>query len=261
MGVTVAKGRNFSPNLASDSTESVLVNEAFVRAAGWNDAVGKTVDFLNGKDRHIIIVGVIKDYHFGSLKNAVQPQLFTFGRELPFGQFLLRLNGANTAQTLALVEKTYRAIIPLRPFQYHFQHDVNVQSYKAEERWRTILTLAAAFTMFISAIGLLGLTLLATEQRTKEIGIRKVLGASVVSIIALLSKDFLKLVGIAIILATPLAYWATGKWLQDFAYRVELSWWVFASAGAAAVVIAFMTVASQAWRAAQANPVQSLRSE
>ncbi len=261
MGVTLAKGRNFSPNFASDSTESVLVNEAFVRAAGWNDAVGKTVDFLNGKERRITIIGVIKDYHFGSLKNAVQPQLFTFGRELPFGQFLLRLNGANIAQTLALVEKTYRAIIPLRPFQYHFQHDVNVQGYKAEERWRTILTLAAAFTMFISSIGLLGLTLLATEQRTKEIGIRKVLGASVVSIIALLSKDFLKLVGIAIVLATPLAYWAAGKWLQDFAYRVELSWWVFASAGMVAVVIAFMTVAAEAWRSARANPVKSLRSE
>jgi putative ABC transport system permease protein len=261
MGATLAGGRNFSSRLSTDSTMSVLVNEAFVRQAGWKEPVGKTIDFLNGKARNMTVVGVIKDYHFESLKGVIKPQLFIYGSELPFGQFLLRINPVNKAQTLASIEKIFRTLAPLRPFEYQFQEEVHLKNYKPEANWKNIMMLAAIFTVFISSIGLLGLTMLAAEQRTKEIGIRKVLGASVASIIGLLSKDFLNLVAVAIVIATPLAYWLSGKWLQDFAYRVELGVGVFALAGAVAVAIAFATVAGQSWRAARQNPVQSLRSE
>lgn len=261
MGVTLAQGRNFSENLPGDSTASVLVNEEFVRQAGWREPIGKTIDFLNGRSRAITVVGVIKDYHFGSLKGDIQPQLFIYGSELPFGQFALRVRPREIPQALVAVEKIYLRLVPLHPFEYHFQEDVNKNAYKTEAHWKAIITLSAIFTMFISAIGLLGLTLLATEQRTKEIGIRKVLGASVGSIIGLISRDFLALVGLAIIIATPFAYWLAMKWLQGFPYRVEIGIGVFIVAGAIGLGVAFATVAGQAWRSARANPVQSLRSE
>ncbi len=261
MGVELAKGRNFSADLPSDSNNTVLVNEAFVRSVGWTEPIGKTIDFLNGRQRTITIAGVIKDYHFESLKGVIKPQVFIYGSELPFGQFLLRVSPQNVSRTIASVEKIYRELVPLHPFEYRFQDDVNYNTYKLEAHWKSIITIASVFTFVISVIGLLGLTLLATEQRTKEIGIRKVLGASVASIIGLLSKDFLKLVVVAIVIATPLAYWAAVKWLQDFAFRIDLGVSVFVLAGALAILIAFATVASQAWRAARANPVNALRSE
>jgi putative ABC transport system permease protein len=173
----------------------------------------------------------------------------------------VKLAAGNPASTLAQLEAAWKRTVPNRPFVYTFLDDDFNAVYQRERRLQSTIAVFAGLAVFVSCLGLLGLAAFAAESRTKEIGIRKVLGASVANIIALLSTDFLKLVLAAIIVAVPLAYWAAGKWLQDFAYRAELSWWVFAGAGVLAVIIAFATVASQAWRAARANPVEALRSE
>ncbi len=261
MNCRLAAGRNFSQELRGDSTDAVLVNEAYVRAAGWQDAIGKRIDFFNGKARNVTVVGVVKDYHYESLQYPIRPQLFIYGSELPFGKLLLRINPANKLQTLAAIENAYQRLVPLRPFNYTFLDEENRRQYSNSEHWRNMIALASAFALGISVMGLLGLTLLATEQRTKEIGIRKVLGASVGNIISLVGREFLVLVAIAFILATPLAYWSATNWLQDYAYRIELDATLALLAGSIALATAALTVGSQAWRAAEANPVQSLRSE
>jgi putative ABC transport system permease protein len=259
-GITMAQGRNFSATLQSDSS-SVIINEsAAYRYFGTENPLGKVFYSGDGNtQRSYTVIGVMHDFHFSSLRETIQP-VALFCQRVD-GTVSIRFNGADASSVLAQVESTWKRLAPGKPFEYKFMDDSFREIYKSEQRIGTILGVFTALAIAIACLGLFGLAAFTAEQRTKEIGIRKVLGASVASIITLLSKDFLKLVGIAIVLATPLAYWGMGKWLQDFAYRVELSWWVFASAGAAAVVIAFMTVAAQAWRAAQANPVKSLRSE
>jgi putative ABC transport system permease protein len=173
----------------------------------------------------------------------------------------VKLAAGNLAPTLALLEAAWKRVVPGRPFVYTFLDDDFNAAYQRERRLRSTFAVFAGLAVFVSCLGLLGLAAFTAESRTKEIGIRKVLGASVASIIGLLSQGFLKLVAIAIVIATPLAYWGASRWLQDFAYRVDVSWWVFALAGAMAVAIAFLTVATQAFRAARANPVHALRSE
>ena len=223
--------------------------------------MGKTVDFLNGQVRKLSIVGVVKDYHYESLKEKIKPQLFSTEAKLPFGKFFIRIRPDNIPQTLKDIEKTYRTLAPYRPFIYDFKDDLNDKNYEAEAKWKQIITFAALLTVFISGIGLFGLTALSAEQRTKEIGIRKVLGASVTQIVELLSKDFLRLVLLAFLLAAPPAWYAVNQWLQNFAYQIDVSGWTFALAGVAALVIAGLTVSFQAIKAAVANPVKSLRTE
>jgi putative ABC transport system permease protein len=260
LGMDIVQGRSFNASFASDST-AVIINEAAAKKFyGTENPLGKKVRSPNDQQKGVYtIVGVVRDFHFESLRQTISPLVMFYGTK--YGDAVIRFNASEASSVIAQVESTWKRLAPGKPFEYKFMDDSFREIYKSEQRIGTILGVFTALAIAIACLGLFGLAAFTAEQRTKEIGIRKVLGASVASIITLLSKDFLKLVGIAIVLATPLAYWGMGKWLQDFAYRVELSWWVFASAGAAAVVIAFMTVAAQAWRAAQANPVQSLRSE
>jgi putative ABC transport system permease protein len=262
LGIPIIAGRNFSPNFPADSTNSVLVNEAFIKEAGWtDDPIGKKVDFLNGRDRNLTIVGVVKDYHYGSLKEKIRPQLFSTDANLPFGKFYIRVSPYNIPKTISDIEATYKKLAPYRPFIYDFKDDLNRKGYEAERKWKDIITFSAVITIFISAIGLFGLTLLSSEIRKKEIGVRKVMGASVLQITTLLSKDFLKLVMIAFVIAVPIAWYAADKWLADFAYRVDISWWIFALSGVSAISIALITVSWQSIKAALMNPVKSLRSE
>ncbi len=261
LGVPIVAGRNFSKDFAADSTQSVLVNEAYVKATGWKDAVGKNIDFLNGGPVQLQVVGVVKDYHYASLKEKISPQLFSTSPKLPFGKFMIRINPASLPKTLAAIEKIYRELAPNRPFQYDFKDDLNYKKYEAEERWKQIITLSAILTIFISCIGLFGLTTLSVQKRTKEIGVRKVLGANVLQISALVSKNFVLLVLLAFLVAIPAAWFAVGKWLQNFAYRIEMHWWVFAAAAVTTVIIALITVSFQSIRAALSNPVKSLRTE
>jgi putative ABC transport system permease protein len=260
--IPLVAGRNFSKEFPSDSTNSVLVNEAYIKEAGWKDVgVGKTVDFLNGQNTKLQIVGVVKDYHYGSLREKIKPQIFTTQPNKLYGRFLMRITSENKPQTIKAIEKIYHKLSPYRPFKYDFMDDLNRQNYEAEARWKQIITLSAILTIFISCIGLFGLTMLSIKQRTKEIGVRKVLGASVFQISSLLSKNYVGLVFIAFIFAIPLAWYATNKWLENFAYRIDISWHIFAIATFIITLIALLTISYQAIKAALANPVKSLRTE
>jgi putative ABC transport system permease protein len=237
-----------------------VVNASFAKAMGWENPIGQNVRFtFNSKESSAEVIGVIGDIHSKSLHSSIAP---VFYRVAPRNEILLlRLKSGNISQTVSAVEKLYGSFKPQFPLELKFLDAEFAKLYADEENLGQTLTAITFIAIVIASLGLFGLATFAAERRNKEIGIRKVLGASIASIVALLSKDFLKLVALAIVIATPLAYWAAGKWLQDFAYKIDLSAWIFAASAALAIVIAFGTIASQAWRAARTNPVNALRSE
>jgi putative ABC transport system permease protein len=261
--IPILAGRNFSPDYPSDSIHSVIVNGAFVKEAGWkvNNAVGKTISYMDDDKTSVTIVGVIKDYHFTSLKEKIAPELFTMDPDFNYGQIWVKIGPDNIPKTLALLQNTYKKIVPWFPYSYQFMDDINTRNYETEAKWKQIISIASSLFIFISCIGLLGLVILSIEQRTKEIGIRKVLGAAVSGIVMLVSKEFIILISIAFVIAVPVGYFAINKWLQDFAYRISIGWWMFALAGILVIVIALLTMSFQAMKAAIANPVKSLRTE
>ncbi len=251
----LAEGRWFRPG-DTDSL-SFIVNESAVKMLGFQGAaLGKWMD--HGGVRGTI-VGVCKDFHFKSLHSAIEPVIFS---QLP-GYYVIHVKttGANAQQAIASTQAYFQKIYPEKVFKYHFLDELYDDLYKAESRVGQLTGVFTGLALFISCLGLFGLAAFAAAQRTKEIGVRKVLGASVASVVALLSKDFLKLVLIALVLASPIAYYFMQHWLADFAYRIDIQWWVFAVTGAVAIVVAAFTVASQSVRAALMNPVNSLRSE
>ena len=258
--IPVATGRNFSKDFSMDTAEAAIINESFAKAAGWKEPLGKQVDFFYYNKKYTV-VGVIKDYHYLSLAEKIGPQLFTMNPRYQYRDVFIKVKPGNTSQTLRDLEKTFKAHFPVQPYQYNFKDALNAEQYEKEAKWKQIITFGAILTIFISCIGLFGLATLSAEKRTKEIGIRKVLGATVSAIVRKLSVDFLKLVLLASILAAPFAWWAMNKWLQDFAYRVEISWWIFIVAGIATLLIALITVGLRAIKAALANPVKNLRTE
>ena len=258
--IPVVQGRNFSKDFTSDSSEATVINEAFAKAAGWQDPVGKQVDFFYNNKKYTV-VGVIKDYHYQSLAEKIKPQLFTMNPRYQYRDVFIKIKPGNIPQTLGYIEKTYKRLFPFQPYKYDFKDAQNTEQYEREAKWKQILTFGGILTIFISCIGLFGLATLSAEKRTKEIGIRKVLGASVALIAGKLSGDFLKLILIATVIASPLAWWAMNKWLQDYPYRISISWWMFAITGIGVLLIALITVGFQAIKAAGANPVKSLRSE
>lgn len=259
IGAAIIAGRNLSRDFPSDSSQSVLVNEAFVKQAGWKDPIGKTVDYVNGGDTKLTIVGIVKDYHYASMKEKIAPELLTNKADLPWGRFVLRLDPATTPRTLKAIEDTYRRLFPWHPFDHYFVREKNNQEYDQEGRWRQIITCAAILTIFISCIGLFGLALLSIRQRTKEIGVRKVLGAGIWQVTSLVARSFVGLVFLAFLVAMPIAWFVVGRWLDNFPYRVSINAWVFVAAGLLTLFVAAFTVGIQAIRAARANPVSSLR--
>jgi putative ABC transport system permease protein len=259
IGATVVAGRNLSREFPSDSSRSVLVNEAFVKEAGWKDAIGKTVDHLNGEETKLTIVGVVKDYHYASMKEKLGPQVLTNTAKMSWGRFLLRLDPASTPRTLKAIEDTYRRLFPWHPFDHYFVREKNNREYDQEARWRQIITCSAILTVFISCIGLFGLSLLSIRQRTKEIGVRKILGAGIWQVANLVSRNFVGLVFVSFLIAIPVSWWVVGRWLDNFPYRVSINGWVFVAAALLTLFVAAFTVGIQAIRAARANPVSSLR--
>lgn len=260
----ILSGRNFSRDLITDADNSVLVNEGFVKAAGWTNAVGKTIDYMNlpgWGSKKVIIIGVVKDYHYTSLKEMIKPQVFTGEKSLPLGLFVVRIKPSDVPATMLAIGKVYHNLVPDQPFEYNFKSDLNKKSYEAEYKWKQIIGFGALFTIFISCIGLLGLSVLSAENRVKEIGIRKVLGASSFQVAELVSRDFIKLVLIAFLIAIPCAWYAIHHWLQNFAYKIDMSWWMFGLGGLAALLIALLTVSGQALKVAWSNPVKALRNE
>ncbi|HEX8041374.1 MAG TPA: FtsX-like permease family protein, partial [Chryseosolibacter sp.] len=261
--IPIVSGRNFSPDHPSDSLHSVIVNETFVRAAGWKteDAVGRTVQFMDEAKREATVVGVIKDYHFLSLKEDIKPELLSMNPSFNFGEIWIRIDGVDVPGTLSRIRSTFVKLVPLFPYSYEFMNDINARNYESETKWRQIITIASALFMFISCIGLFGLVGLSVEHRTKEIGIRKILGAAISTIVGLISKEFALLVGVAFVVATPAAWYAISRWLELFAYRIDPGWWMFASGGILVVAIALAVVCMQAIKAAVASPVNSLKTE
>jgi putative ABC transport system permease protein len=259
--LTIAMGRNFSKDMPSDTSSSILVNEAFVKDAGWKEPLGQTVTFM-GSERSHTVVGVIKNYHFDNLGQTIKPQVFTCDPHRgSVGELCVRVDPKKIPEALQHIQKSFKTILPTRPYQYEFVSDLNDKQYEKESKWKQMISFAAILTIFISCIGLFGLATLSAEKRTKEIGIRKVLGASVMVIVRMLANQFLVLVFMACLISFPLAWWVGNKFLQDYPYRIEISTWMFVSALLITSVIAFLTIASQAFRAARANPVKSLRTE
>ncbi|QNL50949.1 ABC transporter permease [Olivibacter sp. SDN3] len=258
--IPLLAGRNI---LETDTIRELLINETALKNFGFSrpeDAIGQT---LYQNDNPRIIVGVFKDFHQFSLRNeipalgftAVKPELESFNVKLASKRL------SSWASTIALVEKEWKRVYPGVDFQYQFYDETIRDLYQQERRTAKLVTTATMITLLISCLGLYGLATLTAFQRTKEIGIRKVLGATISSVIALLSKDFVKLVLLALLIAAPIAWWAMNKWLENFAYKIEIQWWMFTLAGFGAVMIALLTVGFQAVKAAIANPVDSLRDE
>jgi putative ABC transport system permease protein len=261
MGMEIVQGRNFSKDYGTDST-GIIINETAVKKFGFANPLGKSVSSfqLNLKDFDTYtIIGVIKDFHFESLRNEISALSMKLGRSR--GAVSFKINGQNIPQTVKQIEAKWQEMANGQPFKYGFMDEEFDQMYRSETRIGTLALIFAFLSILIACLGLFGLAAFMAEQRTKEIGIRKVLGASVPNIVQMLSKDFLKLVFISTVIAFPIAWWAMHKWLQDFAYRIDIEWWVFALAGVMALLIALLTVSFQAVKAAVANPVKSLRTE
>ncbi|MBK1441164.1 ABC transporter permease [Parapedobacter sp. ISTM3] len=257
LGIELAAGRNFSKAFGTDSL-SAIVNEAAVRAFGWaNGALGQIL--VNGDNRHLRVVGVVKDFHFRSLHERITPLVMVMNDN--FGNLIVKAKPGNLAGLLQTMEERYDALHPDLPFSYSFLDERINNMYTVERKTGTVLGVFAGLTIFVACLGLLGLVTFMAHQRTKEIGVRKVLGATVGGIVRLLIRDFAKLIGIALVVASPISWWAMNNWLADFAYRIDIQWWMFAVAGLAAGVIALLTISWQAVRAAMANPVDSLRDE
>ena len=255
-------GRDFSRSFASDSTTSCVINETMAKQLGLKNPIG--INLPMGDSLGRTVIGVVKDYHFESLRNKIESMTLFFNRGYRgFGinYIFVKIASDSPVETMALLSKTYKEIAPSSEFKGSFLDENTNNLYKKEERISKIFVSAAGLAILLSCLGLFAIALITITQRTKEIGIRKVLGASVSQIVGLLSKDFLILVFISILIASPIAYYFMQKWLQDFAFRIEISWWIFALAGAVALLIALLTVSYQAIRAALANPVKSLRTE
>ena len=255
LGIRLKEGKNLS------SGQEVIVNEAFVKAAALVNPIGKLVKtedfFIKSPAR---IVGVVKDFHFGSLRERISPLVMTVN-DVYYGGIWLKIDKNRQQEGIKAFEKIYRKALPNAVYEYSFMDELNNRDYIQEQRWQQIVGFATLLSMLLCGMGLFGLTHLAIQQRTKEIGIRKVLGASVASIVALFSKAFLKLVLVSVVVASPIAYYFMNEWLQDFAYRIPISWTIFGYTALIIMFISFLTVSYQAIKAALLNPVESLRSE
>jgi putative ABC transport system permease protein len=265
MKMKLLAGRNFAEDHPTDKTEGFIVNEEAVRKMGWKDAagaIGKTIQWVRPevvikKGR---VLGVVENFNINPLKSAVQPLVMHYS-PLRFQYLYVRLNQNNAKKLTAIVAKKFNEFYPKQSFEYSFLDDNLNAMYNRENRLGAIFSYFSFLAIVIACLGVLGLSLYSIQQRIKEIGIRKVLGAGVLSIAAGLLKEFVKPVCVAAVIATPIAWYMMNKWLEDFAYRITISWWVFVVAGLVALLIAMLTICIQAIRAALANPVKILRTE
>jgi putative ABC transport system permease protein len=260
LGMKMVKGRNFSIDFPTDST-GIILNESAVELLGWKDPIShlfyRPGDSMKSVAYHV--VGVVKDFNFSSMHDKVGPLVINMGDNR--GSLAVRLRSSDIIALVSQIEAKWKHMANGVPFTYTFMDDDFNKLYQSERQTGQLFISFAVFAIFIACLGLLGLVTYAAEQRTKEIGIRKVLGARVGGIVGLLSKDFALLIGIAAVIAFPIAWWAMYSWLKGFAYRTSISWWIFLVAGLSALAIALLTVSIQTFRAAVANPVKSLRSE
>ena len=277
MGIEMKEGRGFSQVFAASDTITngipggpleqtiggIVINERAVKELGLGTpAIGKQIlwDTDGDTSYYVNVIGVTKDFHFTSLRNEIKPFGFTCRNRFQ-GNFTVKLAADNIQGTIAQLEREWKKVPTERPFDYLFADETFAKLYTSEARFQKVFISLVILGIVIACLGLLGLATFAAQQRVKEIGIRKTLGASVQGIVLLLSKDFVKLVLVALVIASPVAWYVMNGWLKDFAYRIQISWWIFLIAGIIAVLIAIVTISSQAIRAAIANPVKSLRTE
>ena len=261
MGIEILAGRNFSKDFGSESN-LVIINETFASTFGLGEnPVGKTIETTldqQGERKRSTVIGLVKDFHFQSLHRKIEPLMF---RKRASSGVIVRAGMSNIPQILIQMEDLWKEFNADEPFNYALLDDLYKQTYVSEQNVGSLFKTFAALTIFVATLGLFGLVTFSIARRTKEIGIRKVLGSSISSIISLISWDFLKLIGIALIVAIPIGYFSMLTWLEDFAYRISISWWVFAAAGAITLLISWITVASKAWIAAIVNPIEVLKDE
>jgi len=254
MNLQMAEGRTFSKEFADSS--SVIFNQSAIAAMGLRNPVGKTVSLWGEKKQ---IIGVVKDYHYQSLYTKIGPAFFTFSNNNP--TTVVKIKAGTQQQTIAAIKALYKRYNDGLDFAYSFLDDDYNKLYASEERVAALSKYFAGIAIIISCLGLFGLAAFTAQKRQKEIGIRKVIGASVSNVVAMLSKDFLVLVCMALLIATPVAWWITNKWLQSFAYRIHISPLIFVITAAVVVLITLLTISFQSIKAAIANPVKSLRTE
>jgi len=264
LGIELKAGRNFSRQITSDREEAVVVNEALIKEFEWQEPI--TDRRLSGWNKEEtpggpLVIGVVKDFHFLSLHQKIRPAMLLLDPEWQINDVLVRISGQNIPATLKLIDDTWRKIAPNTPFDYSFVDDDVQRQYEAEMRWQKIITYSTSFAVILACLGLFGLATLTAGSRTKEIGIRKVLGASIAGMATMLSSEFATWVLIANGFAWPTAYFVMKRWLENFAYHVDFGWSVFVLAGGTALVIALLTVSTQTIRVALAKPVESLRYE
>jgi len=255
----MAEGRYFSREFATDAAEAVIINQSLKRSLGWENALGKRLD-ISGETSHTKVIGVIKDFHFESLHHPIGPLVLYISPERT-DNISIQVKGNNVQSILPFLKEKWQAFESKYPFEYYFLNKEFEKFYQSETKMMQTVGIFAFIAIFIACLGIFGLASFTVEQRTKEIGIRKVLGAPVSSIFILLSKDIVKLIAIALIISSPVAYYFIQKWLVGFAFHIRLSWWLFPMAGILALMIAFLTVCTQAYKAAVRNPVDALRYE
>jgi putative ABC transport system permease protein len=261
-GIKLEAGRNFTSAECAvewNDNSKILLNERAIRSLGFTSAAEVINTKVKWDERYLEVIGVVKDYNHQSLQTAVLPMIFYPQNNSSY--FTVRLSGGKMQDKVASLENLYKKYFSGNPFEYFFADESYNKQYLKEQQCASLFTTASLWAIFIACLGLFGLATFTVESRTKEIGIRKVLGASVSSITALLSKDFLTLVLISIVIASPIAYYFMDKWLQDFAYRINIEWWIFVVAGVLSIVISLLTISYQSIRAAMANPVKSLKTE
>lgn len=264
MGLTMKEGRSFSATIKSDSTQAVMVNETLVKSQGWRDPIGKRIWYFiddKGNTKEAKVIGVVKDFHAVSLHKAIEPLIFFLVPPVESDNLYIKIKPEDIKQTLGFIEKTFREFDSYNPYETYFLDQNFASQYLEDSQKRNLFILFASLAIIIACLGLLGLAAFTVAQRAKEIGIRKVLGASIQNVLILITKDFIWLVIIAFFIAAPIAWWGVNKWLEDFAYRVDVHWWTFSISGILAIVVAICTVSFQAVKAAMANPVKSLRTE
>jgi putative ABC transport system permease protein len=254
----MATGRNFSRDFPSDSIDGVIINQAAARDLGWNDssAIGRKI--IRSGQKTLNIVGVVKDFQYASARQYIAPLMMLLRKG---NSYLVRINAADIKAVISDIQHTWNSFSTGASFEYTFLDDNFNNQYRSEEIAGKTFSIFSVIAILIAGMGLIGLISYITVSRTREIGVRKVLGASVHGIVFMLAKNFIILIMISVFIAVPLSWWLMNKWLEDFAYKIDISWWVFAAAGAMALLIALLTISFQAIKAAIANPVKSLRTE
>jgi putative ABC transport system permease protein len=264
LGMDILAGRNFNPAISSDTINSIIINEALMNELGFtlNNAPGQILKGLGADSKTgSVVIGVVKDFNYSGMQQRVQPQVFhQFSNSQPH-HFFVKIRPGDPSKALASIQNAWKVVAPDYPLKYNFLDESLDMFYKSEARMSNIVGWASGISIFLACLGLFGLASLATVNRIKEIGIRKVLGASIPAIMVLLSKDFIGLVVIGLIIAAPATWYLMDKWLQDYAYRINISGWIFVTIALLTILIALVTVSYRSIKAAITNPVESLRSE